>query len=97
MMVRKAMEVLCHEKGATRGDLKERIKKIGEDHSLSSTLIDSLTEIRYLGNEAAHPELREYMEISIEEANAGLDVAEYILSTLYGGDLMLERIRALKK
>ena len=56
IMVRKTLEELCHERGATGANLKERLRNLGTKVILPQELRDRLDDFRLLCNDAAHIE-----------------------------------------
>lgn len=60
-------------------------------------MIESLDELRYLGNDAAHLEAKVYDEIGSEEVALGIDFTKEILESLYQHEGLLNRMKSLKK
>ena len=97
IMVRKTLEELCRERGATGGNLKERIKALGTKVVLPTELLDGLDDLRLLGNDAAHIESQEYDKVGQEEVEIGIEFAKEVLKAVYQYSALLNRLRALKK
>jgi hypothetical protein len=97
IMVRKTLEELCRERGATGGNLKERIKALGTKVVLPTELLDGLDDLRLLGNDAAHIESTEYDKVGQEEVEIGIEFAKEVLKAVYQYSALLNRLRALKK
>jgi hypothetical protein len=97
IMVRKALEELCRDRGATGNNLKERIKALGTKVVLPTELLDGLDDLRLLGNDAAHIESREYDKVGQEEVEIGIEFAKEVLKAVYQYSALLGRLRALKK
>lgn len=97
IMVRKTLEELCRERGATGPNLKARIKQLGTTVVLPQELLDGLDDLRLLGNDAAHIESREYDTIGKEEVEVGIELAKEVLKAVYQYSALLARLRALKK
>lgn len=97
IMVRKTLEELCRERGATGGNLKERIKALGTKVVLPTELLDGLDDLRLLGNDAAHIESTEYDKIGQEEVEIGIEFAKEVLKAVYQYSALLTKLRALKK
>ena len=97
IMVRKTLEELCRERGATGNNLKERIKALGTKVVLPTELLDGLDDLRLLGNDAAHIESTEYDKVGQEEIEIGIEFAKEVLKAVYQYSALLNRLRALKK
>lgn len=97
IMVRKALEELCRDRGATGGNLKERITALGTKVVLPAELLQGLDDLRLLGNDAAHIESREYDQVGQEEVEVGIEFAKEVLKAVYQYSALLARLRALKK
>ncbi|MGD1024751.1 MAG: DUF4145 domain-containing protein [Candidatus Sulfotelmatobacter sp.] len=97
IMVRKTLEELCRERGATGNNLKERIKALGTKVVLPVELLNGLDDLRLLGNDAAHIESTEYDKVGQEEVEIGIEFAKEVLKAVYQYSALLNRLRALKK
>ena len=97
MMVRRTLELLCSSHGiAPNGDLANRIAGLREKVILPAPLIDGLTELRWLGNDAAHVEARNFSEVGAEEVRLGVAVAREILKSLYQMDEFVAKLQDLR-
>lgn len=96
-MVRKTLEELCRERGATGPNLKERIKALQAKVILPSELLEGLDDLRLLGNDAAHVESQEYNQVGKEEVEVGIELAKEVLKAVYQYSALLQRLRGLKK
>jgi hypothetical protein len=97
IMVRKTLEELCKDRGATGSNLKERIKALGSKVVLPTELLEGLDDLRLLGNDAAHIESQEYDKVGQEEVEIGIEFAKEVLKAVYQYSTLLNRLRALKK
>lgn len=97
IMVRKTLEELCRERGATGSNLKERIRDLGKRIVLPNELFSGLDDLRLLGNDAAHIESREYDQIGREEVEVGIEFAKEVLKATYQYSALLTKLRGLKK
>lgn len=97
IMVRKTLEELCRERGATGNNLKERIADLGGKVVLPRELLDGLDDLRLLGNDAAHIESTVFNGIGKEEVEVGIEFATEVLKAVYQYSDLLARLRALKQ
>jgi hypothetical protein len=99
IMVRKTLEELCHDKGATGANLRDRLKHLRTTGKviLPDELFDGLDDLRLLGNDAAHIESKEFNQVGKEEAEVGIDFAKEVLKAVYQLSALLGRLRALRK
>ena len=97
MMVRKALEETCRERGAKGGSLYERIEALKTKATLPQELLDGLHEIRLLGNDAAHVDAQDYAEIGKDEIETIVEFSKELLKALYQYQDLLRRMRSLKK
>jgi len=97
IMVRKTLEELCRDRGASGADLKTRLKALGGKIVLPTELLEGLDDLRLLGNDAAHIESREYDKVGQEEVEVGIEFAKEVLKAVYQYSALLNRLRALKK
>jgi len=97
IMVRKTLEELCHDRGATGDNLKARIRGLRSKVILPPELLDGLDDLRLLGNDAAHIESQDYNDVGKEEVEVGIDFTKEVLKAAYQHDALLKRLRSLKK
>ncbi len=97
IMVRKTMEELCRERGATGANLKERIQQLGKKVVLPQELLNSLDDLRLLGNDAAHIESQNYDKVGKEEVEVGIEVTKEVLKAVYQYTSLMKRLKGLKK
>lgn len=97
IMVRKTLEELCRDRGATGPNLKERIKQLGTKVVLPQELLEGLDDLRLLGNDAAHIESQQYDTVGQEEVEIGIELAKEVLKAVYQYSALLSRLRALKR
>lgn len=96
IMVRKTLEELCADRGASGANLKERIGALGTKVVLPKELLDGLDDLRLLGNDAAHIESKEYDSVGREEVEVGIEFTKEVLKGVYQMSELLSRLRALK-
>jgi hypothetical protein len=97
IMVRKCLEELCHERGATGANLKARLKNLGTNTILPQELLDGLDDLRLLGNDAAHIESQEFNSIGKDEVEIGIEFAKEVLKAVYQYSELLKKLRSLKR
>jgi len=97
LMVRRVLEELCLDKGATGADLKLRLRALGETALIPKELLDGADQLRILGNDAAHVEARAYDAIGKDEATLAIDLAKELLKAVYQYTSLVERLKALQR
>lgn len=97
IMVRRTLEEICADRGASGGDLKQRIASLGTKILVPKDLLDAADELRLLGNDAAHLEAKVYDSVGKEEVEAAIDLTKEILKAVYQLSSLVGRLRALKK
>jgi hypothetical protein len=97
IMVRKTLEEVCADRGASGDNLKKRIAALGGKVVLPQALLDGLDDLRLLGNDAAHLESQVYEQVGQEEVEIAIDVTKEILKATYQYEGIMGRLRALKK
>jgi len=97
LMVRRTLEEVCLDKGATGKDLKSRITDLRSKIIVPNELFDAMDELRLLGNNAAHIEAQSYDKVSTEEVEVAIEFAKEMLKALYQYSGLLSKLRGLKK
>ncbi len=97
IMVRRTLEEICKDKGASGDNLKDKITDLKSKIVLPQELLKAMDEIRLLGNDAAHIEAKTYDKISSNELEVAISLTKEIMKSLYQYTALLEKIRALKK
>src|SRR6266851_5637440 len=97
IMVRKTLEELCHERGATGANLKERLRNLGAKIILPQELLDGLDDLRLLGNDAAHIESQEFNAVGKEEVEIGIQFTKEVLKAVFQYSDLLAKLRSLKR
>jgi hypothetical protein len=97
MMVRRTLEEICEDKGATGKNLKERIKDLESKIVLPQELLEAMDELRLLGNDAAHIEAKDFDQISDVELEVAIELTKEIMKGLYQYSSLLGKLRSLKK
>ncbi len=96
-MVRKTLEEVCRDRGATGDNLKKRIRSLGDKVLVPNELLEGADELRLLGNDAAHVESQEFNQVGKDEVEVGIEFAKELLKAVYQYSTLLQKLRALKK
>jgi Domain of unknown function (DUF4145) len=97
IMVRRLLEELCSDKGATGNDLKARLAALGKTIVIPGDLLTAADELRILGNDAAHVEAKAYDAIGSNEATLAIELAKELLKAVYQYSSLVSKLKALKK
>jgi hypothetical protein len=94
VMARRTIQKMCLNLGATKGkNLYEQIGELEKSGKLHPDLASMATEIRFLGNDGAHPEDDSLDEISPEDAEEIINFTAELLDDLY---VRPEKVAAMK-
>jgi Domain of unknown function (DUF4145) len=96
LMVRRVLEELCEAQSAAGKDLKERLSALAKTIVVPRELIDAATELRLLGNDAAHVNAKDYDSIGREEAELAIGLAKELLKATYQYASLLARLKSFK-
>jgi hypothetical protein len=96
IMLRRTLEEVCHDRGAEGANLKDRLSDLGAKASLTAPLIVGLTDLRLLGNDAAHIDAATYSDVGQAEVEVAIDVAKVILQAVYQYESTVRRLADLK-
>lgn len=96
MMVRKTLELLCDEQEAEGNNLYERLEALRGSVVIPQALMEGLHDLRLLGNDAAHAEIRTFSRVGKEEVELAMDVAKEVLKAVYQYSSLIERLRERK-
>lgn len=94
MMVRRLLEEICDEAGATSKHLHGRLKELRSQITLPEELFEVMNELKSLGNDAAHIEAKAYQVIEKEEAELSIELAQEILRARFQHKGLLSRLQA---
>ncbi|MGR4864974.1 DUF4145 domain-containing protein [Caulobacter sp. LARHSG274] len=97
LMVRRVLEELCEDRGATGANLAARIKSLGASIVIPQSLLNAAHELRILGNDAAHIESKNYDAITETEASIAIELAKELLKAVYQYEDLVDRLKALKR
>ena len=76
IMIRRVLEELCEDQGASGKDLKARLSVLGQRVVVPKELLDASDELRLLGNDAAHVSAKNYDAIGKEESTLAIELAK---------------------
>lgn len=96
MMVRRLLEEICDESGATGKDLHARLIALRSKITLPEELFDAMGELKALGNDAAHINAKNYTQIGKDESEDSIELAKEILKARYQLKGLVDRLRARK-
>lgn len=96
IMIRKTLEEICIERGATGSNLFKKLQDLGSKILIPKELLIGMNELRLLGNDAAHIEAQTFSEIGKEEIEVSLEFAKEILKAVYQYEHLLQKLKQLK-
>lgn len=97
IMVRKTLEELCKNRGATGNNLKKRLEDLRGKIVLPQELLDGLDDLRLLGNDAAHIESQEYDKVGQEEVALAIEITKEVLKAVYQYSSLIGKLQKFKK
>jgi hypothetical protein len=97
IMIRKSLDLLCLDRGATGSNLKERIASLANKVVVPKELLDGMDDLRLLGNDAAHIESEVFDSIGSEELDVAIEFTKEILKAVYQYSNLLSKLKSLKK
>lgn len=97
IMVRRLLEEICDENGATGNNLHRRLNSLKSQVVLPQAFFDAMMELKLLGNDATHVEARDYDDIGRSEASDALELVKEVLKALYQLQSIVGRLQARKK
>jgi hypothetical protein len=96
MMVRRLLEEICDLNNAEGANLHQRLESLKVKVVLPQALFEAMSELKALGNDAAHIEANAYDKIGKDEAADSIELAKEILKALYQLQGLLSRLQARK-
>ena len=96
IMLRKTLEGICEDKGATGTNLFKRLESLSKIIVIPNELIEATHELRLLGNDAAHLEAQTYEQIGKNEIEISIEFTKEILKAVYQYQSLLGKLRSLK-
>jgi hypothetical protein len=92
VMARSALQVALREQGAAGRSLKDQVDSLADKGLLPPAMNDWATEVRLLGNEAAHPEVDE-TEANPQDVSDALEFLDQLLNYFYDLPAAIRRYR----
>lgn len=81
VLARRAVQLICLDKGAKKGEkLRKQIEELFDNNIITQDIKDWADEVRYIGNDAAHPNKEEVNE---EDSEDILELLESLCDVLY--------------
>jgi|SRR5690554_4922782 hypothetical protein len=96
IMIRKTLEEICIDRGATGKNLFKKLEDLGSKILIPQELLSGMNELRLLGNDAAHIEAQTFSEIGKDEIEVSLEFAKEILKAVYQYENLLQKLKKLK-
>lgn len=97
IMIRKTLEEIALDKGAEGKNLFSKLKDLGTKILVPKELLEAMTELRLLGNDAAHIEAETFNEIGKSEVEISIEFTKEIIKEVYQYEGLLSKLRSLKK
>ena len=97
IMIRRTLEELCADKGATGNNLEERLEGLGNKIILPQELLEAAHVLRLLGNDAAHIEAKTYDEIGKDEILVAIDLIKELIKASYQYQDLVERLKSRQR
>lgn len=97
MLIRKTLEAICDEKQAKGDNLHQRINSLKKQVTIAESLYEAAMQLKLLGNDAAHIDLKDFDNIGKEELVLAFTLLERILKSIYEDGIYLEALIAKKK
>jgi len=96
-MIRRTLEEICAEVGAEGRDLHHKILDLPNKTSVHQRFVDAMMQLKYLGNDAAHVELKTFDQIGREEVDLGLEMIQEIIRSWFKILHLEGKLKALHK
>jgi hypothetical protein len=97
IMLRRCLEQICDEKGIKGGTLHKRLEGLKDKIDVPQKLFNILFDLKSLGNDAAHVELKSFDKIDDEEIGLAIEIFKKVIDDLYQQEILLENFKRLKK
>lgn len=97
IMIRRTLEEICKEVGAEGKDLHHKILDLPNKTTIHKKQIDVLMQLKLLGNDAVHVELKHFDQIGEKEVNIGLSLVQEIIRSWFHFLHLEGQLKSLKK
>ena len=96
IMIRKTLEEICSDKGATGENLYLRLHNLCSEIVIPEELRKGMQELRLLGNDAAHIDSNTFNEVGENEVKISIKLTKEILKAVYQYESLVRELRELK-
>lgn len=79
-LCRRILQLICLDKGAKKDRLLVQIEELGKGGIITKDMVDWTTSVRWVGNDASHPEKN---DVERKDAEDVLNLVEQIIHVLY--------------
>lgn len=102
VMIRKTLEEICADKGIKGKNIEIKIDNLLNSGKIPKDIGEELHELRKLGNDGAHIDLKTFNSIGKAEVKSALDVLTHVLEKIYCPEpdrykKAVEKLRSHKK
>lgn len=97
MMIRKTLELLCHNHNTKGKNLKTKILSLKTKLLLPKELLDGVDDLRLLGNDAAHIHSKVFNDVGTKEVEIAIEFTKELLKATYQYSALVNKIKSLKK
>lgn len=97
MMIRKTLEAICEDFNSPGNYLFEKIENLKRTIILPKELLDSMNEIRLMGDDADHIQSSAFNDIDEKEVEISIEFTKELLKAVYQYKHLLEKLKQIKK
>jgi hypothetical protein len=102
IMIRKILEEICENYGISKGLLGKKIELLLSSNKLPKEIGEEFIDLKLLGNDGAHTELKDFKNVGKEEVGTALDVISEALRIIYEPKLekyksAVKKLKSFKK
>jgi hypothetical protein len=97
MMLRKTLEAICEDKGATGANLHQKLEALNKIIVVPKELSEGMQVLKLLGNDAAHIVAKEFDQIGPDEIEISIEFVKEILKATYQLKGLLNKLNSLRK
>lgn len=97
IMIRRTLEEICSQAGAEGPNLHARILDLPNKTAIHQRYIDAMMDLKYLGNDAVHIELKNFDQIGKDEVDLGLELIQTIIQSWFKFMHIQGKLQNLKK